>query len=177
MMHRREINDDIERPDAAGEAARARIGSAAYDIDVTQQCCAGLNFGYCYEHSPIVAHDGEAPPVYRMGDFTPSTVPGCRAPHLWLDEGCSLYDALGDDFTLIRTDPDADVDGLVGAAAETGVPLTVLDVGRAEALALYERGLTLVRPDQHVAWRGDKVPSSPAALIDLARGAGQAPLH
>src|SRR6185437_8570415 len=72
MMHRREINADIERPDAVGEAARARIGSAAYDIDVTQQCCAGLNFGYCYEHSPIVAHDGEAPPVYRMGDFTPS---------------------------------------------------------------------------------------------------------
>src|SRR6185437_10137653 len=68
MMHRREINADIERPDAVGDAARARIGSAAYDIDVTQQCCAGLNFGYCYEHSPIVAHDGEAPPAYRMGD-------------------------------------------------------------------------------------------------------------
>jgi 2-polyprenyl-6-methoxyphenol hydroxylase-like FAD-dependent oxidoreductase len=177
MMHRREINDDIERPDAAGEAARARIGSAAYDIDVTQQCCAGLNFGYCYEHSPIVAHDGEAPPVYRMGDFTPSTVPGCRAPHLWFGEGRSLYDALGDDFTLIRSDPAADVDGMVGAAAEKGVPLTVLDVDGTEGRALYERGLTLVRPDQHVAWRGDKVPSSPAALIDLARGAGQAPLH
>jgi 2-polyprenyl-6-methoxyphenol hydroxylase-like FAD-dependent oxidoreductase len=177
MMHRREINDDIERPDAAGEAARARIGSAAYDIDVTQQCCAGLNFGYCYEHSPIVAHDGEAPPVYRMGDFTPSTVPGCRAPHLWFGEGRSLYDALGDDFTLIRSDPAADVDGMVGAAAEKGVPLTVLDIDRAEARALYERGLTLVRPDQHVAWRGDKAPSSPDALIDFARGAGHAALY
>jgi 2-polyprenyl-6-methoxyphenol hydroxylase-like FAD-dependent oxidoreductase len=177
MMHRREINADIERPDAIGEAARQRIGSAAYDIDVTQQCCAGLNFGYCYDRSPVVAHDGEAPPAYRMGDFTPSTVPGCRAPHVWLGDGRSLYDALGAEFTLIRSDRDEDAGGLIAAAKQKGVPLTVVDVDTTEARALYWHRLTLVRPDQHVAWRGDRAPESPAALIDLARGAALAPAH
>ena len=58
-------------------------------------CCGGLNFGYFYEGSPIVAYDGEAAPGYTMADFTQSTVPGCRTPHLWLRDGRSLYDALG----------------------------------------------------------------------------------
>jgi 2-polyprenyl-6-methoxyphenol hydroxylase-like FAD-dependent oxidoreductase len=174
MMHRRQIDADIERADALGDAARERIGSAAYDIDVTQQCCAGLNFGYCYDESPIVAHDDEAPPAYRMGDFTPSTVPGCRTPHLWLDGGRSLYDALGAEFTLVRADPHAEVDGLVGAAARHRVPLAVLDIDTADARALYRHGLTLVRPDGHVAWRGDAVPRAPDALIDRVRGAAPA---
>ncbi|HET7850175.1 MAG TPA: FAD-dependent oxidoreductase [Pseudolabrys sp.] len=170
MMHRREISADIERDDAVGEAARTRIGSAAYDIDVTQQCCAGLNFGYCYENSPIVAHDDETPPAYRMGEFTPSSVPGCRTPHLWLGEGRSLYDTLGTGFTLIRTDPRAEVDGIFDVAARRQMPLAVLDLDTPEARELYSHKLTLVRPDQHVAWRGDAAPASPAALIDRVCG-------
>ena len=65
-----------------------------------QFCCAGLNFGYFYDRSPIIAYDGEAPPAYTMGGFTPSTVPGCRAPHLWLRDGRSLYDAFGPGYTV-----------------------------------------------------------------------------
>ena len=33
------------------------------------------------------------------------------------------------------------------------------------------RNLVLVRPDQHVAWRGDEEPAAPLDLIDLVRGA------
>jgi len=40
-----------------------------------------------------------------------------------------------------------------------------------EARGLYARNLVLVRPDQHVAWRGDKEPAAPLGLIDLVRGA------
>jgi hypothetical protein len=57
-------------------------------------CCGGLNFGYYYEGSPIIAYDGEPPPSYMLYDFSQSTVPRCRAPHLWLRNGQSLYDAL-----------------------------------------------------------------------------------
>ena len=170
MLHRREITADIERPDAAGEAARLSIGRAAYELDIEQQCCGGLNFGYSYARSPIIAYDGSSPPRYTMRDFTPSTAPGCRTPHLWLADGRSLYDALGPEFTLIRTDPGVPVSRFVGAASERGVPLTVLDLDAPDARPLYAENLVLVRPDQHVAWRGDQEPPSPVKLIDTVRG-------
>lgn len=170
-QQRREISADIERDDAVGEAARATIGKQAYDLYVQQQCCAGLNFGYFYENSPIIAYDGEPPPTYTMGQFTSSTVPGCRTPHFWLRDGRSLYDTLGQDFTLIRLDPAIHVSDIVKAAERRHVPLSVLDVEEPEAQALYARKLVLVRPDQHVAWRGDNEPLDPTEVIDLVRGA------
>jgi hypothetical protein len=151
-----------------------RLGKEAHALEIGQQCCAGLNFGYFYTDSPIIAYDGEAHPAYTMTEFTPSTVPGCRAPHLWLAGRRSLYDALGPYYTIIRSDPAADVTGLVDAAQTRGIPLTVLDLGGDEAKALYTRKLTLVRPDQHVGWRGDEQPSAPLALMDLMRGASRA---
>lgn len=171
MKQRREIPAEVEWPGPIGEAMRARIGKEAYDLDVQLQCCGGLNFGYFYEGSPIIAYDGERQPVYSIGNFTSSTVPGCRAPHFWLDDRRSLYDALGPDYTLIRFDPTVNVSGVVESAARRGVPLAVLDVDAPEARTLYARNLVLVRPDQHVAWRGDKEPPAPLDLIDLVRGA------
>jgi hypothetical protein len=81
---RRRTPSEIELPGPGAEAVRARIGPKVYDLNVQQYCCAGLNFGYFYDGSPIIVYDGEAHPPYTMGDFSPSTVPGCRAPHLWL---------------------------------------------------------------------------------------------
>lgn len=176
MKQRREIPAEIEWPGPVGEAMRARIGKEAYDLDV-QLCCGGLNFGYFYDGSPIVAYDGEPQPAYTMSDFTPSSVPGCRAPHLWLGDHRSLYDALGPDYTLIRIDPTVNVSGVVEAAARRGVPLAVLDVDAPEARELYARNLVLVRPDQHVAWRGDEEPRTPRDLIDLVRGARIMPVR
>jgi hypothetical protein len=154
-----------------GEALRARVGMECHDIDIQQQCAGGFNFGYFYEASPTIAYDHEPHPPYSMHDFKSSTVPGCRTPHLWLGDGRSLYDALGADFTLIRLDPDERVSGIVDAAVQRGVPLTVLDVNAPDARKLYARKLVLVRPDQHVAWRGDEEPAAPMDLIDLVRGA------
>jgi 2-polyprenyl-6-methoxyphenol hydroxylase-like FAD-dependent oxidoreductase len=171
QKEREGVPPGIEEPGAAGEAARAAAGKALYDLNVKQYCCAGLNFGYFYEDSPLIAYDGEAPPAYTMDSFTPSTVPGCRTPHLWLDDGRSLYDAMGPEFTLLRIDPSADTRPLEEAAARRGMPLAVLDVKSAEAPALYRHALVLSRPDQHVAWRGDRAPTDPLALIDRVRGA------
>ena len=179
MDQRREISADIERHDAAGAATRARIGTEAYDLDVHQQCCGGLNFGYYYDGSPIIAYDDERPPAYTMGTFTSSTVPGCRVPHFWLDGRRSLYDTLGADYTLLRLDPRLRVEGIVEAARRRGVPLAILDVEASEMREIYRRKLVLVRPDQHVAWRGDREPTAPLELIDRVRGATPiiSPLH
>src|SRR5262249_54660733 len=136
-QQRREISADIERTDASGEVMRAKIGQEAYDLYVQQQCCGGLNFGYFYAASPVIAYDGAAHPVYSMGSFESSSVPGCRAPHFWLSDKRSLYDALGDGYGLIRFDRDVAVDGLVAAAKRRGVPFKVLHIDDAEAAALY----------------------------------------
>ena len=39
---------DIEAPGPEGDALRAEIGREAYELNVQQFCCAGLNFGYFY---------------------------------------------------------------------------------------------------------------------------------
>jgi 2-polyprenyl-6-methoxyphenol hydroxylase-like FAD-dependent oxidoreductase len=162
----------IEEAGPEGDAIRAEAGRKAYDLNVQQFCCAGLNFGYFYDRSPLIAYDGEAAPAYTMGGFTASTAPGCRAPHFVLADGRSLYDAFGSDYTLLCFEPAADVAPLVVAATVRGVPLAVLNVDRRVAPKEYRHALVLVRADQHVAWRGDTVPADPAALIERLRGAG-----
>ena len=167
---RAEVPANIEDPGPEGDAIRAELGSRMYQINVAQFCCGGLNFGYYYERSPIIAYDGETAPPYTMYDFTSSTVPGCRVPHLWLRDGRSLYDAMGPWFTLLRLDRSVSVTPLVEAAAARRLPLSVFDVDAEGATQLYGRKLVLARPDQHVGWRGDAVPDDPLSLIDRLRG-------
>jgi hypothetical protein len=160
----------IEQAGTEGGAAAAHIGQRTYDINFSRFCCGGFNFGYAYTASPIIAYDGEEAPAYTMYDFSQATVPGCRTPHLWLRDERSLYDAVDSDFTLLRFDPRIEVGRFVAAAAARGVPMTVLDVDADEAAALYPCKLLLSRPDLHVAWRGDRPPADPMALIDRVRG-------
>src|SRR5690606_22105186 len=109
---RRSVPPNIEGDDAAAEQARAELGREMYDLNVQQYCCAGLNFGYFYDNSPLIAYDGENAPSYTMGSFTASTVPGCRTPHFWRANGQSVYDEMGQWFTLLRFDPNVDVSAL-----------------------------------------------------------------
>jgi 2-polyprenyl-6-methoxyphenol hydroxylase-like FAD-dependent oxidoreductase len=162
---------DIEAPGPESEAKRAAIGKAAYDLNVQQYCCGGLNFGSYYEDSPIIAYDGTPHPPYTMDGFTPSTVPGCRTPHVWLADGRSLYDAMGDGYALLRFDPEIDVSALEAAAGARKMPLKVIDLDPAHAGAPYREKLVLSRPDQHVAWRGDALPADSSTLIARMTGA------
>ncbi len=171
IKRRGAVPPEIEHPGPEGDRIRAEMGRLCCEINVHQYCCGGINFGTYYDASPIIAYDGCAQPGYSMSEFTPASIPGCRAPHVWLDDDRSLYDAMGPEFTLLRFDWGVEVEGLVAAAKLRGVPLDVLDVQTAEATEPYTTRLVLSRPDQHVAWRGDCVPADPFALIDLVRGA------
>jgi 2-polyprenyl-6-methoxyphenol hydroxylase-like FAD-dependent oxidoreductase len=170
IRRRGAVPDEIEDAGREGERARRETGRLTYEINVQQYACAGLNFGTYYDSSPIIAYDGAEHPAYTMSTYAPSTVPGCRTPHLWVADGGSLYDALGPEFTLLRFDPGVDVSALEMAARDRGVPLKVLDVARQPG-GPYQGKLVLSRPDQHVAWRGDSSPPYPLALIDRVRGA------
>jgi hypothetical protein len=170
IRRRGAVPDHIEDPSAEGEQARAEVGRLAYEINVQQYACAGLDFGTYYDCSPIIAYDGAEHPAYTMDSYTPSTVPGCRTPHLWCKDGRSLYDAMGPEFTLLRLDPAVDVAACEAAARDRGMPLKVLDIEPPAAATFYGSKLVLSRPDQHVAWRGDTLPSDPLGLIDRVRG-------
>jgi 2-polyprenyl-6-methoxyphenol hydroxylase-like FAD-dependent oxidoreductase len=125
-----------------------------------------------YADSPICVPDGTAT---RDPDAPgQSARPGTRAPHCWIGEGRSTLDLFGGGFVLVRfgaAGRDADPAPLVSAASARGVPLEIADVESAEAAALYGRPLALVRPDGHVAWRGEALPDDAGALIDCVRGA------
>lgn len=173
-QRRRAIPQNLEEDSPAGEAARQAFGQDLYDLNVQQYCCAGLNFGYYYDQSPVIVYDGETAPDYSMGSFTASTVPGCRTPHFWLAEGRSLYDALGPAFTLLCLRPghEDSVRALQAAAQQSGMPLALLDVSHLDALpAQYQHPLLLVRADAHTVWRGHGLDRETAqAVVDRLCG-------
>jgi 2-polyprenyl-6-methoxyphenol hydroxylase-like FAD-dependent oxidoreductase len=176
IRRRGAVPDDIEDSGPVGARVRREAGHIAYEINVQQYACAGLNFGSYYDRSPIIAYDGATPPAYTMGSYTSSTVPGCRTPHLWCRDGRSLYDAMGPEFTLLRFDPATDVAPLEAAARKRGVPLKILDTKMLDvdvpaSTKPDDDRLVLSRPDQHVAWRSNRLPGDCLALIDRVRGA------
>jgi 2-polyprenyl-6-methoxyphenol hydroxylase-like FAD-dependent oxidoreductase len=170
IKERTTLPPEIEQGGAAGHAARSQVGKAAYDLNVQQFACAGLNYGYFYDSSPLITYDGEPQPGYTMHDYTPSTVPGCRTPHFWLPDGRSLYDAMGPWYTLLRFDVDVDVSPLAHAAVARRMPLTILDCPSPHLPAPYRHKLLLSRPDQHVAWRGDSLPLDIDEFVDRLTG-------
>ncbi len=134
------------------------------------------HLGYRYDDSPICIPDGPPPPEPEDArDYRPSSHPGGRAPHAWLADGRSTLDLFGRGFTLLRLGRDApDAAPLASAAARPGLPLDVVALDEPTIAALYQRKLVLVRPDGHVAWRGDALPRNASELIDRVRGAGVA---
>ncbi len=157
---------ELADPGPAGDELRAAIGPVLRDLNLPQFAPAGLNFGYYYDASPIIARDGD-PPAYTMGEVTPSTVPGCRMPHFEVD-GRAVLDLLGPDYTLLRFDPRIDVAPLVAAAAGAGLPLVVVDAALPQEPPVFDHPLLIVRVDQHVAWRGHDVRDA-TVLVDLLR--------
>src|SRR5260370_17171217 len=82
IRQRGAVPDEIEDAGSRGEIARREVGRLAYEINVQQYACAGLNFGTYYDRSPVIADDGAAHAASTIGSSTASTVPGCRTPHL-----------------------------------------------------------------------------------------------
>jgi 2-polyprenyl-6-methoxyphenol hydroxylase-like FAD-dependent oxidoreductase len=160
----------IEEATEEGRALRKKIGQHMMQTDAPQFACIGLNFGYFYEGSSIIAYDDGAPPTYTIGTYTPSTCPGCRVPHGWLDDGRSLFDALGQGYTLLSCDRSIDTSGLSQAAKTMKLPLTIIDLAGQTSASLYDVPLLLVRPDHHIAWRGKSLPENPMELIEVIRG-------
>ena len=165
---RSRIDADLVNADTpAGVAHRAEL-AAIIQAERGENEDHGIELGYRYAGSPIVVHEDGPEPEWSPRTYTPTTWPGGRPPSVILADGTALFDQFGAAFTLL--DFNGGGQPLVAAAASLQVPLKHVTVRDPHAQTMYQRGLVLVRPDQHVAWRGDSAPPNATALIDRVRG-------
>lgn len=163
-------NHEMSVSGPVGEQARRAAAQTILVAKDREFHSLGLVLGYQYDASPVIVDDG-TPPLPESQQYEPTARPGARLPHLWLRDGVSLYDRLGSGLSLLRLRDDVDVTPFIESAVARSVPLLVLDLRSQELEKVYGASLLLVRPDQHVAWRGTSV-DRPAveAIIDQVRG-------
>ncbi|CAM5202621.1 3-(3-hydroxy-phenyl)propionate hydroxylase OS=Castellaniella defragrans OX=75697 GN=HNR28_000085 PE=3 SV=1 [Castellaniella defragrans] len=160
----REMEDD----GAAGDFARRAVGDYLHFHATREFVIPGVQLGTRYEHSPLLSPEAGSPPPDTANLYLPCARPGHRAPHLWLEDGSSLFDRMGLDFALLR---------LGGASAAPGGhagAVREVSVGGDEARDLYGADYVLVRPDQHVAWRGNALDAGFRAALRKALGHSEA---
>jgi 2-polyprenyl-6-methoxyphenol hydroxylase-like FAD-dependent oxidoreductase len=168
------VSQTMEDDTDAGAAARAEA-SAFLSTFGEEFASIGIQLGARYDGSPVIAPDGTSPPADDPAVYVPSACPGGRAPHFRFADGQSLLDRLDAGFTLLCFGEVTDgARRLETRARERGVPLAPLPAGLPGARELYERDYALVRPDQHIAWRGNRVPDDVDALLDHVTGDGMA---
>ena len=164
---------DLEDDTPAGEASREKAAETIERTKRKEFFSLGVVLGYCYQGSPVIVDDGTAADWQSSNEYHPSASPGCLAPHRWLDEDTSLYDRFGDGFTLLVLEPghEDDIAAAEREARERNVPLSVLTLSDRPLSALYQQPLALIRPDQHVAWRGSAWPAG--QVFDIVIGHAQ----
>ena len=153
QLYREGLEDDTPE----GDSVREEVGRRIVATKTREFRTLATVLGYCYGDSPVIVRDGPAPRSQSGQDYRPDASPGCLAPHAWLDDGRSLYDAFGQGFALVSA-PEAAPEAARAAreAKDTGTPLRVVAPPEVAVRELYGAALTLVRPDQHVAWRGER---------------------
>jgi 2-polyprenyl-6-methoxyphenol hydroxylase-like FAD-dependent oxidoreductase len=162
----------LEAAGPEGEAARAAAGAHLAAHAKLEFNIPGVTFGARYDGSPVIVPDGGTPPPDDPNVYVPSAVPGGRAPHAWLADGRSLFDSLHFGWTLLRLGADAPAaDTFADAAAARRLDLRVVAHADPTLRALYEAPLVLVRPDQVVAWRGERAGDAAAVLARVSGAA------
>lgn len=166
-----EIYEDSE----AGRAARAMVGRALDEGLRREWLSMNMHLGNRYMDSNIIVHEAESSDVARAEqddaiNYRPTSRPSSRAPHAWRRDGRSTLDLFGKGFVLLKFNAALDIHDLEQAAAKAQVPLLTVAIDEPHIVELYEFGLVLVRPDGHVAWRGNAAPADAAAVIQLVTG-------
>jgi 2-polyprenyl-6-methoxyphenol hydroxylase-like FAD-dependent oxidoreductase len=159
---------DLSGDDAEAKAKRTAMSRKIEALGNAENESWGVEMGYRYDDSPVIVSEPSLPPIDPL-TYTPSTIPGSRLPHVFLSEGVSIHDQLGLYFTLIAVDS-AQTSALQAAARNLQIPLEVLDLRRPDLLPIYNARLLLVRPDQHIAWRGNALPSDVVGLMKRVTG-------
>jgi len=154
-----------------GAALRAEFSRVADIEHRKSNDMIGAELGYRYVDSPIIC-DIPGGPQHLFSTYAPTTWPGARLPHVWLDDGSAIQDRLPKDgYTILRLGKsEADMAPLARAIAQHGAKVTSLDFRDAAPRAVYGYDLLLLRPDLHVVWRGNAPPDDPREVAAIATG-------
>ena len=162
-----------QNPEADTDPAqRERLAAYIAKAGNLENEALGLEFAYRYDGSPLVAPilagESQPAPPEELKAIPATAWPGMRAPHLFCDDGAAIFEKLAPTgFTLLRLDPRADAAPMQEAARTACMPLRLVNVTSDRARQVYDADLALVRPDQHLAWRGN---TADLRALDLARG-------
>jgi len=167
---RGEYRPEIRDRTAEGQAAREHLAGVA---DIEQRKTnemIGAELGYRYVGSPIIREEPGGP-EHLFREYVPTTWPGARLPHVWLDGHVALQDRLGPGYTLLRLGATGeDASALQRSFAAYDAPFDVLDVADDAARDVYGYDLILLRPDLHIVWRGNRLAIEPDELAAIATG-------
>jgi len=167
---RSQYRPNIRDATPEGQATRDNLARVANVEQRKTNEMIGAELGYRYVESPVIWEEPGGP-EHLFRDYIPTTWPGARLPHVWLEPGRSVHDAIGDGYTLLRLGrSQADMRGLKDAMRALGAPFQVLAIDADAPRDVYGYDLILVRPDLHVVWRGNQPPSDPVQLARLATG-------
>lgn len=170
------LSDDFANPDlmidgTEGDEARYKCAQAIERLKKPEFQSLGLVLGSYYSNSPAIASEpGFVSPI-NISQYEPSARPGHLAPHVWIDQQTSLYDLFSSGFSLLRLgDAQEHAEAEIqNAAQERGIPLATVILKHPEIKKTYAADYALVRPDQYVGWRGDKLPE-PEFLLNIMTG-------
>lgn len=171
MKWRAAYRPNIEDGTPDGKAALANLLEIAKEEAPKSFRVIGAELGYRYAGSPVIC-DEPGGPEPNIEDYVPTSWPGARLPHVWLEPGkISVHDRIGDGFTLLRLGRDeAAASALRKAFGAIRAPFSVLDIDNDAARCVYGFDYLLVRPDLHVVWRGDNLPREPEGLARIVTG-------
>ena len=164
--------EGLDADGEAGAAMRREVGARIQVAKIREFATLGVVLGYHYDDSPVIVPDGSRAPGHDFINYIPSARPGAIAPHAWLHDGSSLYDHFGEGFTLLASKeaPSEAIDQARLQAKAAQVPLKVIVPNEPAIAALYPTRFTLIRPDQHVAWRGDAWPHASVGMLEQVTG-------
>jgi 2-polyprenyl-6-methoxyphenol hydroxylase-like FAD-dependent oxidoreductase len=162
-----DVPSDIEADSSSGASARLAAGKKLASF-AEQFSSLGVQLGARYDRSDAIVQEGASPADDPI-NYKPTSQPGGRLPHSWLNEGravgSSIYDRLSRGFTLIRLSPQAELRPISEAAARKRIHLQVVDIDDPELRSFYDTDLILVRPDQYVAARGSSLLENPDRVL------------
>jgi hypothetical protein len=160
---------NIREDSLEGTATRADLGRLANVAQRRSHEMNGVELGYTYAGSPVIMSEAEPYPESDFFHYIPSASPGSRFPHVRLKDGRALQDALGSGYTLLAFG-DVDTAPMKRAMTAFGVPFEVLRLDEPAVRFVAARNLVLLRPDLHVAWRGDSLPDSCESMVTTVTG-------
>jgi hypothetical protein len=113
----------------------------------------------------LLREPADLPERVPTAQYQASARPGARSPHAWLADGSSLFDHYDrSGFTLLVLGQ-----GELPNLETDGIPLRVFAPDQEGLRELFEADYVLIRPDQHVAWRGND-PNRVSEAVRTAAG-------